>query len=300
MKRKAIQLAGSTLVVSLPSKWVKKYNIKKGDNILLEEKGNQIIVGSKKSISSEKTSISIVDMDPMVKRILGATYKAGYDLVDVEFEPKELEAAQEVIREEFIGFEVVYQGKNQFQIKKISSIDPDEFDTMLRRIFLIINQMAEQSLEALEKQDKGWLKTISFMDKDVNKYADFCRRILNKYGYSEFKKTPGLYYIVEQLERIGDSYRDICKHAEQGIALSDSTKQIYKEINEFYNQFYELFYKYDSNKLAKFGKKRYDLRDKVKDMLEKSKKDQFWILMYLYIIMDNTFDMNGALMAINV
>ncbi len=301
MKRKVIQLAGSTMVVSLPSKWVKKYNIEKGDDIVLEEKGNKIIVGSEKAITSEKTSISIVDMDPMVKRILGATYKAGYDEVDVEFETKELEAAQEVIREEFIGFEVVYQGKNQLQIKKISSIDANEFDTIFRRMFMIINQMAEQSLQALEKQDKDWLKTIMFMDKDVNKYADFCRRVLNKFGYSEFKKTPPLYYIAEQLERIGDSYRDICKYAiKSNSKLSKKTKDIFVDVNSFYNQFYELFYKYDSNKLAKFGQKRYELVDKIKKMLEKSEKDQFWILMYLYTILDNTFDMNGALMAINV
>ncbi len=50
------------------------------------------------------------------------------------------------------------------------------------------------------------------MDKDINRYSDFCRRLLNKYGYSSQRLTPAIYYIVEQLERIGDSYRDICNH----------------------------------------------------------------------------------------
>ena len=37
MERKAIQLAGKTLVVSLPSKWAKKFGISKGDVLFVEE-----------------------------------------------------------------------------------------------------------------------------------------------------------------------------------------------------------------------------------------------------------------------
>ena len=35
IKRKVIQLAGRTLVVSLPSKWAKKHNVQKGDEIVV-------------------------------------------------------------------------------------------------------------------------------------------------------------------------------------------------------------------------------------------------------------------------
>ena len=301
MKRKVIQLAGKTLIVSLPSKWAKKYNVKKGDEILVEERGGNLVIGSEKELSQEKTEISIIGLDPMVKRALGAIYKAGYDEVDVQFEPKELETAQEVIREEFIGFEVVYQGKNRLKVKNISSIDKEELETILRRIFLIINQMAEESINAVEKLDIAWLKTIAFMDKDINRYADFCRRILNKYGYTKFRVSPPLYYIVEQLERIGDSYRDICTHViKNRTKLDKETLEIYKEINTFFKEFYELFYKFDLNRLAKFGKKRYELVDRFKNEIEMCKKNEMMVLFYLYNLLDNTFDMNGALMVVTL
>ncbi len=301
MKRKVIQLAGKTLVVSLPSKWAKKYNIKKGDEVELEERGNKVIIGSEKEISHQKTELNIVGLYPMVKRALGAIYKAGYDEVDVIFEPKELEIAQEVIREEFIGFEVVYQGKSRLQVKKISSIDKEEFDTLLRRIFLLINQMADQSIEAGGKQDIAWLKTIAFMDKDINKYADFCRRILNKYGYTKFRVSPPLYYIVEQLEKVGDSYHDICDYMiKNKTTLGKETIEMHKEVNNFFKDFYELFYKFDLQKLADFGRKRYESINKFNKIFGACEKQECILLLYLYTILDNTFDMNGALMAVNL
>ena len=301
MKRKVIQLAGKTLVVSMPSKWVKKHNINKGDEILLEERGSKLIIGSEKELSHEKTELNIVDLEPMVKRALGAVYKTGYDEVEVILEPKEFETAQEVIREEFIGFEVVYQGKSRLKVKKISSIDKQEFDIMLRRTFLIINQMANESLEAVQKSDTNWLKTIAFMDKDINKYADFCRRVLNKYGYTKFRVTPPLYFIVEQLEKIGDSYEDISDYViKNKTKPSKETLELYKEVNHFFNTFYELFYRFDLKQLAMFGRKRYELIKKFNNLFEKCDRKEMMILLYLYTILDNTFDMNGALMAMNL
>ena len=47
MKRKAIQLASQTIVVSLPAKWVRQQGIKKGDEIDVEERGKELVIGNK-------------------------------------------------------------------------------------------------------------------------------------------------------------------------------------------------------------------------------------------------------------
>ncbi len=44
MKRKVSLHGPSTLTVSLPSKWVKKYCIKKGDELDIEEKNSTLII----------------------------------------------------------------------------------------------------------------------------------------------------------------------------------------------------------------------------------------------------------------
>jgi len=44
MKRKIIKLGTATLVVSLPSKWTKKFNLKSGNDLELEEANSNLII----------------------------------------------------------------------------------------------------------------------------------------------------------------------------------------------------------------------------------------------------------------
>ena len=59
MKRKIIQLAGKTHVVSLPSKYVKKYGLKKGDEVDVEERGAQIVLSHGRETAIEKVTIDL-------------------------------------------------------------------------------------------------------------------------------------------------------------------------------------------------------------------------------------------------
>ena len=59
MKRKVIQLAGKTLVVSLPHLWVKKHGVKKGHDMELQEKGTNILLSIQSMYDAGSTSITI-------------------------------------------------------------------------------------------------------------------------------------------------------------------------------------------------------------------------------------------------
>ncbi len=297
MKRKAIQLANNTLVVSLPAAWVKKTSTKKGDEIDVEDSEGKLILSTESSSTKGQIIVDVSGMDPMIKRILGALYKAGYDEVEVRFSNiKELKTIQEVVREEFLGFEVVDQKKDWLTFKKISHIERNEFNTMLRRMFLIILSMADDSLEAIKKQDKEWLEAIALHDKDVNKIADFCRRVLNTTGAEGFKRIPPAYFIVEQLEKIGDMYRDICKHqVQENSKIDKDTFNIYRQTNIFFRQFYEVYFDFSLESLKEFADERYRLRKLFEKLFSKPKDAR--ILFFLNTVVESTFDMNGPLMA---
>jgi len=53
MKRKIIQLAGKTMVVSLPAEWIRKFKVNKGDEVELKEEGKRIIINTDKEFSKE-------------------------------------------------------------------------------------------------------------------------------------------------------------------------------------------------------------------------------------------------------
>lgn len=302
MKRKAIQLANNTLVVSLPAAWVKKTGIAKGDEIEVNEFESNLILSSRAAPASGQISIDISGMDPMIKRILGALYKSGYDEVKVNFSSiDELKTVQEVVREEFLGFEVVDQKKDWLVFKKVSHIESKEFNTMLRRMFLIILSMAEDSLEAINKNDEKWLEAIALHDKDVNKIADFCRRILNTTGAEGYKRIPPGYFIVEQLEKIGDMYRDICRHLiKNPVKISRDIQSIYRETNSFFRSFYELFFSFDLAGIRDFAKTRYGLTVTFEKCFETGSTREMKVIYLLNTVVDSTFDMNGPLMSVKL
>ena len=113
----------------------------------------------------------------MVRRIIGGTFKSGYDEVRIEFNTnKELSDIQKVVREHFTGFEIVNQTKGYISVKNISQTDFSAFETVLRRFFLIINQIAEDTYEAYKENDHEWLKNIALMKIESDKCADFLRK----------------------------------------------------------------------------------------------------------------------------
>ena len=93
------------------------------------------------------------------------------------------------------------QGKNYILVRKISDAIFGEFDVVLRRSFLFLISLAKDGLDAVQKQDKNTLNNIILMDLNLNKFTDFCRRILNKQGHPKFKRTAPLYHIIEMLEK---------------------------------------------------------------------------------------------------
>ena len=66
MKRKLVQQGAATMMVSLPSKWIKKFGLKKGDEIDLEEKGSIINIYPELKKERNKIIIEINSWLPMI------------------------------------------------------------------------------------------------------------------------------------------------------------------------------------------------------------------------------------------
>ncbi len=298
MKRKLVKQGGSAMTITLPFKWIQRFGLEAGDEVDVEEKDNKLFITTYTEAEGERKDIDISEQKLMIKRILGALYKAGYDEFNVQFETADQFAlVQEVVREEFIGFEIVEQRRKSILIKRISKIEHGEFDIMLKRMFMIIKLMGEEGLEAAKTNDKELLKMIALRDKDVNKIADYCRRIINKRGLHLDTRPAPLYFIVEQLEKVGDIYRDLCKYYYTN-KINKETESIYKEINAFYAEFYELFLKFDLAALDRFGKNREKLKKTIEDALVKGKDAV--PLSHLNMFLSSVFDMNGPLMAVKL
>ena len=135
MKRKVIQIAGSTQLVSLPRAWALAHNVKKGDELEVDPQGDKVVVSIDKAVEKfKKTEIDVTDLGPIVQRVLHALYKRGYDEVLVKYaSPELLQKVEEMLHDSTIGYEIVEQKQDHCVIKAITGEIGKEFDAKIGR-----------------------------------------------------------------------------------------------------------------------------------------------------------------------
>lgn len=299
MGRKLIQHGMSSLTVSLPRKWVQKNNLEKGGEVEVQESGAKLIISTQKHHEHKKIDVDISNAQPMIRKIIGATFKSGYDEVNIKFSSfDELKAVQDLMREQFSGFEIISQSKSNVVIKNVSQTNFEEFNNVLRRLFFVLNQTASEISDAADKGDFNWIKSITLMKIESDKYADYCRRSINMGFEAEFKRISPLYVIIEQLEKVMDRYADICQYISANkIKISSQAKLFLKELAGFQDDFYNLFYKFEIGKMKEFGRKKEILQKKLDQIALQCPKKEIKAVILLDRILNLIFDLNGPLMA---
>ena len=299
MKRKIVRHGSSSLTITLPIKWVEKFNLKKGDELNIEEAGPMLMLSTEQEIASPKKEVSITESGIFTKNNLSHLYQLGYDEIEVRFD--ESSVLEEIKKRlpNCIGFEIIDQKDNMVYIKSIATTIESEFDTLLRKSFQITNEMAKCTLDILKKSHYEKLKEIRNMEALNNKFTDVCIRILNKKGYKIPKRTMQIYEIVKNIERIADEFKYICD------LFSDSSKKIDKDMLnnfadavEYYMVFYNMFYKFDQGLKKKIYLDRKNLLDRYYSTLERSKGINSRFLHHMINIVQKTYDGAGGYFAL--
>jgi phosphate uptake regulator len=264
MRRRIVQQGPATLMISLPAKWVKKQGLKKGDEVDIELEESTLLVRTERKPQLQKTSINLSDYGSIASRAIGALYKQGYDQIEILFSsPKDMNIVNKNLKE-FVGFEIIKQTTKACTIREISVAKEDEFDIILNRTMLLLKSVADDCYNSLKSKDMNLLKTIPARDQTINKYANYCRRILNKYGHKQYKKTPTLYYILEELESLGDEYKHLADFIiEHKIRLDKAALDLLSSVNSLLDKLYRLILKFDTKKAAALHSEYTTLNSKI-------------------------------------
>jgi len=304
MQRKIIQIANSTQLVSLPRKWSKKYNLKKGEELNLTEEGNKIIVSTTKDIEGKKTEFDARNLNyHLVQWSVTFFYKAGYDEVLVRFNsPETIRIIQQAL-ENTLGFEVIDQKEDMCRIKNLSRGLEQEFDSSLRRAFHVTLSMATDSLQRIKNKKYDNLKDIIVLENTNNKLINFCERILNTKGYEKQDKTTFIYLIAWVLESIGDDYRDMCKYISNSGYKKEMNKDIvkyYEQINIAFEQFFELFYEKiaDEKKMVLINETKKIVEKNIDKHIKNMDPKDIRILFYLKSIITRIDELLASVLAI--
>lgn len=297
MKRKVIQMAGKTMVVSLPSSWVKKYDIKKGEELEVEEQDRRVIIKTSKSFVTYKKRLDISNLIPIINRSIIEAYKKGYDELEIRFDSKELFNRVQKVIEELIGFEIIRQEESYCIIKAISQPSINEFDNILRRLFLVIKRMGEECLIGIKNNDKKILFDTINLDYNINKFANFCIRHINKMGYDNMEKNNAMFLILNNLEFIGDEYKKISKIAfDLKLKLKKDLFNLHQQVNNLFNLYYEFFYKMKKSQAIEIANLRDRIMVDASKLLKSKSKEEYEIIFILLTINQLTIRMVGPLL----
>jgi phosphate uptake regulator len=288
MRRKVIQIANSTQLVSLPRKWTLKYGVKKGDELEIEEDKNNLKISVPSKNEGEKElELTINDSSKFLRRLLFSPYIQGYTQIKVNYKDRKIFDLISNELELLMGYEIINQEHDHCIIKRIATAMDDDFDNILDRIFISTKSMINELIDALKEEDMDKLNHLVALELTNNKLSYFCLRVLNTKGYKDQIKTNSLYYIILLIEQIVDDLRDICLYIPKNkIKVEKPTIEL-MEKNLYYFEFvYRLFKNFNNNLLVDFNKGIKDLTTDINKRISKGSKDAI-TLSYLHKIADN-------------
>ena len=272
MKRKLVKQGISALTITLPSDWVKKNNLKPGDEIDLTELENALNVSTKSKKSSKEIVVDISGLVPrLADRFMARAYQKGYDKIILKFDDPESMLAVKNKVSELMGFEILKVDKNKIEVEVISKQLDLDFDVMLRRAFLLLLDMAKTCHDAWKDNDKKSLENVYNQDFDVNRFLYFCLRELNKSGKIINFGSSILYYLIESLEDLGDELKELGKLLAK-IKQDKEILDILERMNEMFRCSYEYFYAPEKSKAVKAFKLSKEINFLIDNALEKKDK----------------------------
>ena len=242
--RKVYVSGGSTYVISLPKKWVKKTNLKPGDSLVVTEHGDSLLIETsviEKESQTKEIKISQIISSDALERIIIAFYLVGYDTIKIKLDRKDHLAYRESIRkilDYLIGMELV-EDTNEAMTLEIM-LDYKRMMTMqvLQRMFSINRSMLLDLGKALKTTDIGLAKDVIGREREIDrlyflvvrqlKSAVEYQQVAEKLGIENQRDCLGYRITVKALERIADHIENIAKSY---IQLSDIQKDM--PLNDF-------------------------------------------------------------------
>jgi phosphate uptake regulator len=222
MRRKLIRQGDrkhGSYTVTLPAVWIKQFGLQAGDELDIDESGSSLLISAKRGPVAPK----VIHVDArgftitQIRRNIAEAYRSGAETIEVEYKNEVLfhsrtqrttttkKEIEELVSSELFGMEIEKVTPTLFVIKQFSEALEAEFDSAIRKVFLKLQEQVDFSISALESLKEEELKEVWIHDRGINKFCNFCMRILNKKGYHDIRTQNEMYAGLVQLELIGDS-----------------------------------------------------------------------------------------------
>ncbi|RMF54599.1 phosphate uptake regulator PhoU [Candidatus Woesearchaeota archaeon] len=222
--RKLIKFGNSSLVVSLPSKWIKRHDLEKGDTIQIEENENEIILSPELSSNNEKPSEITISANEKILTLYDliiAAYINNYNTIIITGE-KLKEKSKEIrsIIHGLVGMEILEQTSTKIIAKDFLDVKDVSIKSIIRRIDNITRSMVLDTEICIEKGIDNQ-KHVADRDHDVNRLTILVYKLvfkamqrpqMAKIFDMTYIELLYMYHVAEKIEHIADQVKRICKY----------------------------------------------------------------------------------------
>jgi phosphate uptake regulator len=238
--RKVQKTGGSSFIISLPKVWIEKHGVENHDTlgILSQPDGNLLItpqIDTEKMIKIKEILVDDFKDDNYLFRILIGAYIMGFSKIIIKssrkFEPF-IRDCITIFTQIAIGPEIVEESSNIITIKDLLNPTEMPFEKTIKRMYILVHDMHEDAIKALEIGDTDLAKEVIKRDNDVDRLLWLIGRqshivlrdiiLCQKMGLT-LEQASQYHSMSKFLERIGDHAVRIAKN----VLLID-----YKEIDK--------------------------------------------------------------------
>jgi len=224
--RKLQVTGGSTYIISLPKKWVKQNQLKKGSVMTIRgEAGEPLLIipsdGTVKQESDEAfIKVSPKENSSSIIRKTVSTYLVGYNLINIRTEKqqqlssKQRTEIKDFARHMLVGTEIVTDTPSELTLQVLLSYPELSVQSALRRMGIITSSMHRDAIRALKELDYQAAKGIITTDNEVDRFNLYIvrqlkmavqnQRIIKGIGLANARDCLGYRLVTKSVERTAD------------------------------------------------------------------------------------------------
>jgi phosphate uptake regulator len=313
MNRKVNRVGQNTLTVSLPSFWVKKNNVKQGDELSIEPINQELVISKREFHAKKRTAV--IDIDPFNKLIINRYfhefYRQGVEEIIVNFtkerilDPKDnsyIEVGKHIkkVVDRFIGMEIVSNTKNRIIIQALmSSEEPEKMPVIKSRIFFLIKEYLSELLDSMDNDfEQFFSKSYDYHD-NISKFTYYYLRLLNFSDKSEEEKIrlSGLFIMIDL---IIDKIRHTTERLSECKKKTAHLKNLLRGLFDFFLEEFDLILKnsFSAEDFEKLVEKRYSIIKRIN--AEKLSADEAKVIAECRIMLDTINNFSETYVSINM
>jgi len=303
MKRKLMRLGPATYVASLPSKWIRKNHLEKGDYLEFEEKESSLVISTKKKSPNLEVTLDLKKLNSrLIYTYVQSYYLLGYDKIILLHNPEVLEYKtgekinsnkfiQNLVNKRFIGIEVIEQTENKTILMDLGGINEEAREQIFKRLIFLIKTMAEDCYESIKSKNQNLLLTIKDQRyNNINRFIMHYQRITAKACREDAIKYAYAIQLLTQFKAITGTYRHIASvSTELDNKVSNRILEVLKTVNKSLDTVLNLCLSFSEEKSLNFIQDREKVWNTIDEKKDKFDKNDLRIFAEIRALMFPTY-----------